>query len=137
MLSLGVPKITVFCEGVFRQCCLSVAYIQPVYWGPTWSALSSLGDKATGELTSGCPSTGVYLKRSGSLGCNFDTSVTPTWRIRTLTCLLRDVFSLFFKVAKKKQCHLAGIQPFSTLHLCHLGLTCGSLSRVAFGRSDP
>lgn len=25
MLSLGVPKIAVFCEGVFRQCYLSVA----------------------------------------------------------------------------------------------------------------
>lgn len=117
MLSLGVPKITVFCEGVFRQCCLSVAYIQPVYWGPTWSALSSLGDKATGELTSGCPSIGVYLKRSGSLGCNFDTSVTPTWRIRTLTCLLRDVFSLFFKVAKKSSVAWLAYSP-SPLFIC-------------------
>lgn len=66
---------------------------------------------------SGCPSTGVYLKRSGSLGCNFDTSVTPTWRIRTLTCLLREVFSLFFKVAKKSSVAWLAYSP-SPLFVC-------------------
>lgn len=45
--------------------------------------------------------TRVCLQCFGSPGCNFDMSVMPSWKAGTLMCLLRGVFSLFFKITKK------------------------------------
>lgn len=80
VLSLGVPKMTVFYEGTFWQHHFSVANVQPSTWGPAWSGSPSFGAvlQAAGQLAPGCPLTGVCLHSFGSPGRDFDMSVVST-----------------------------------------------------------